>query len=126
MSEENVEGLVAMLRAFNDGDVESFVASATRPNGRSSSDPGLIPCTADTRSEALVGCSRGERGGWVSLKGRSEGTKKTTDDMVIASLHSEGEGTKQRGEGWASGPAPPETARLCDGEMFPRPSVAAE
>ena len=93
MSQENVEALWRMLRAFNDGDVESFVAECDPTvEWEEQFIPGVDPLYRGhegvRRWWAAVVASEGVG----SLKGRLEGLKET-DDTVIASLHFEGEGT---------------------------------
>jgi ketosteroid isomerase-like protein len=94
MSQENVDVVRRMLRAFNDGDTEALVAEC---------DP-----TVEWEEQPIPGLDRVYRGHngvrrWAegireteeqlgSLAGRLEGVKET-DDTVIASLGFEGEGT---------------------------------
>jgi ketosteroid isomerase-like protein len=92
MSGANVDVVRRMLRAFNDGDVESIVADChPAVEWEEQSIPGV---------QALYHGHEGVRRWWAetirqdelgSIEGRLEGVKEA-DDAVIASVRFEGEG----------------------------------
>jgi ketosteroid isomerase-like protein len=93
MSQENVDVVRRMLRAFNDGDVEAIVAECDPTvEWEEQSIPGVEP---------LYHGHEGVRRWWAatilqeelgSIEGRLEGVKEA-DDTVIASVRFEAEGT---------------------------------
>jgi ketosteroid isomerase-like protein len=99
MSRQNVDVLRRMLQAFNNGDLEAFVAECDPAvEWEEQSIPGVEPLYRGRdgvrRSWAAVVVGVGEEVGPIG--GRLEGVKET-DDTVIASVRFEGEGRSSGG-----------------------------
>jgi ketosteroid isomerase-like protein len=93
MSQENVDVVRRMLRAFNDGDVEAIVAECDPAvEWEEQSIPGVEPLYRGHEGVRRWWAATFLQGDLGSVEGRLEGLKEA-DDTVIASLRFEGEGT---------------------------------